>query len=307
MAHELPTYERLIGLIGAGRQTVQFDTRGVGLSQREVSGATAEDIIRDAEAVIDAIGAGRVSMFANGPLGGLALRYAATRPDQVSCLVVFGTLIRIASRSWYEAIIHMARGNWDMAARMIAGGQLRHGHDEASQLARIYLESTSGDIVAAYLENSLDLDFADDVRKISAPTLVIHSREDSMYPFSHAQELAALIKDSRLLPLDGNRSATSLGDMTGRVAKAIDSFLDESPETRAIPHGMGGNGDQRDLRTVLFTDLVGHTEMMSRLGDERGRAVLREHERITREVLAAYGGTEVKSMGDGFMASFGSV
>ena len=61
------------------------------------------------------------------------------------------------------------------------------------------------------------------------------------------------------------------------------------------------------VRTVLFTDLVGHTEMMSRLGDERGRAVLREHERITREVLKANGGTEVKTMGDGFMASFGCV
>ena len=59
--------------------------------------------------------------------------------------------------------------------------------------------------------------------------------------------------------------------------------------------------------TILFTDIVGHTEMMSRLGDERGRKVLREHERITREVLKAHGGTEVKTMGDGFMASFGSV
>ena len=55
------------------------------------------------------------------------------------------------------------------------------------------------------------------------------------------------------------------------------------------------------------TDLVGHTEMMSRLGDERGRAVLREHEAITREVLKQHAGTEVKAMGDGFMASFGSV
>jgi adenylate cyclase len=56
-----------------------------------------------------------------------------------------------------------------------------------------------------------------------------------------------------------------------------------------------------------LTDLVGHTEMMSRLGDERGRAVLRDHENITRNVLKQHGGTEVKTMGDGFMASFGSV
>jgi class 3 adenylate cyclase len=61
------------------------------------------------------------------------------------------------------------------------------------------------------------------------------------------------------------------------------------------------------FRTVLFTDIVGHTEMMQRLGDAKGRDVLREHERITRETLKSHGGAEVKTMGDGFMASFGSV
>ena len=60
------------------------------------------------------------------------------------------------------------------------------------------------------------------------------------------------------------------------------------------------------FRTVLFTDMDGCTAMMRRLGDEKGRAVLREHERITREALKAHGGTEVKTMGDGFMASFSS-
>src|SRR5205823_10895978 len=61
------------------------------------------------------------------------------------------------------------------------------------------------------------------------------------------------------------------------------------------------------LRTVLFTDIVGHTQMMQRLGDARGREVLREHERITRETLKQYGGTEIKTDGDSFMVSFGSV
>ena len=58
---------------------------------------------------------------------------------------------------------------------------------------------------------------------------------------------------------------------------------------------------------MVFTDIVGHTEMMQRLGDAKGRDVLREHERITRETLKQHGGAEVKTMGDGFMASFGSV
>jgi class 3 adenylate cyclase len=58
---------------------------------------------------------------------------------------------------------------------------------------------------------------------------------------------------------------------------------------------------------VLFTDLVGHTEMMQRLGDAKGRDVLRQHEQLTRATLKDHGGHEVKTMGDGFMASFGGV
>jgi len=84
------------------------------------------------------------------------------------------------------------------------------------------------------------------------------------------------------------------------VLDAIDEFLG-GPKTEAR------DSRPAPFRTVLFTDVVGHTEMMRRLGDAKGREVLREHERITREVLKANGGTEVKAMGDGFMASFASV
>jgi class 3 adenylate cyclase len=87
----------------------------------------------------------------------------------------------------------------------------------------------------------------------------------------------------------------------GEVVSQINKFLG-NPELSAPAPGRSNT-----LATVLFTDLVGHSEMMSRLGDERGRDVLREHEAITREVLKVNGGTEVKTMGDGFMASFGSV
>ncbi len=69
---------------------------------------------------------------------------------------------------------------------------------------------------------------------------------------------------------------------------------------------MGKRADPHGLRTILFTDLEAHTEMMSRLGDHKGRAVLRAHEATTREALHAHGGAEIKSLGDGFMASFGS-
>ena len=90
-----------------------------------------------------------------------------------------------------------------------------------------------------------------------------------------------------------------------QALEAIEEFLGGGASVQPPPSST--QTAPAGLRTILFTDLVGHTEMMQRLGDAKGRDVLREHERITREVLAAHDGTEVKTMGDGFMASFGSV
>src|SRR5207247_588902 len=118
------------------------------------------------------------------------------------------------------------------------------------------------------------------------------------------QTLAAGIARAKFVTLPGSTNGWA---GIGPMHDLVNAFLNEDPETRAVTTVSLARAYDSSFRTVLFTDLVGHTEMMSRLGDERGRAVLREHERITREVLKANGGTEVKTMGDGFMASFGSV
>ena len=121
------------------------------------------------------------------------------------------------------------------------------------------------------------------------------------------RELAAAIPDCRMVSIEGNYI-----NQPGRTGRAIREFLapdlqEPSNAMRVTTRSLAQHPGASSLRTVLFTDLVGHTEMMSRLGDEGGRAVLREHERITRDVLKEHGGTEVKTMGDGFMASFSSV
>jgi class 3 adenylate cyclase len=88
----------------------------------------------------------------------------------------------------------------------------------------------------------------------------------------------------------------------GRIAEIhtlLNDFIDDGAAMGRIV--------TRAVQTILFTDLVGHTEMMRRLGDDRGREVLRDHERITRECIKQHGGTEIKADGDGFMVSFGSV
>jgi len=90
----------------------------------------------------------------------------------------------------------------------------------------------------------------------------------------------------------------------GPCGAAIDDFLSGAPQLPMAPPMPPAAASA--FRTILFTDIEGHTAMMQRLGDARGRAVRREHERLTREALRGHGGTEVKTMGDGFAASFGS-
>src|SRR6266545_4001242 len=112
-------------------------------------------------------------------------------------------------------------------------------------------------------------------------------------------ELAAAIPNAQL---EIARRTVGDGPDMADVAPVVYRFLGLAP-----PPGGTLPKDLAQLVAVLFTDLVGHTGMMSRLGDDAGRTVLREHETITRNVLKQHGGTEVKTMGDGFMASFGSV
>jgi class 3 adenylate cyclase len=84
------------------------------------------------------------------------------------------------------------------------------------------------------------------------------------------------------------------------LVRAIGQFLDDGEEASDV------RGEPSAFRTVLFTDVEGSTALTDRLGDAKARELLREHERMVREALKAHGGSEVKALGDGFMASFSS-
>jgi class 3 adenylate cyclase len=140
---------------------------------------------------------------------------------------------------------------------------------------------------------------------IQAPTLVLYrggvrAREDN------ARSFASRIANSRLVVV----REPSIGPFPNESGvNAMLDFLDPDRRLREedyLHDHLDHEHEQGALRVILFSDLEKHTAMMQRLGDEGGRAVLREHEIITREALAAYGGSEVKTMGDSFMASFGS-
>jgi Adenylate cyclase, family 3 (some proteins contain HAMP domain) len=195
----------------------------------------------------------------------------------------------------------MARSNWLMARLLASGLSTGAVNEDVRRGDEAYVsEAIDGETFARLLELAYSLDLTAISEQVNVPALVTHQRDDKVVPLEFAKRLASCLANSRFLSVDGDAAVPWHGGSTQEVLDAVIEFCE-------LPLRRDADRKQSHLRTVLFTDLIGHTEMMSRLGDESGRAVLREHERITREILKQYDGTEVKTMGDGFMASFGSV
>jgi class 3 adenylate cyclase len=194
----------------------------------------------------------------------------------------------------------MLGADWETQTETIAYTLYGWSEGEARRFATLIRESVTAESYQKVVQAINQWDVGDLLPQIQVPTLVMQRRESRLPVLSVARDLAARIPDSRLVLLEGSQPAPYLGD-AGAVLDAIEEFLG-SPKSEP-PARVPGTA----FRAVLFTDIVDHTRMMQQLGDERGRELLREHESLTREVLKAHGGTEVKTMGDGFMASFGSV
>jgi class 3 adenylate cyclase/pimeloyl-ACP methyl ester carboxylesterase len=310
----MPELEDFLRRIGAGRTLVRFDMRGTGLSERRVEDLSLDATVCDLRVVADEAGLERFALWAPGLSGPKAIKYVAQNPGRVSALILYGTFAR--ARDAYtvgaiEAFAALAESNWELFCRTIndLGAARTEAGDAPLRAAEYAAQSADGETIARWIRENEALDVTPCLTDISTRTLVVHRIAHSIYPVALGQALAAAIPGARLVTPPGAIAGYMWGDVKS-IIDPINRFLDEDPETRRLPSA-GTESAVREpsgaLRTVLFTDVAGSTEMMSRLGDERGRDVLREHERITREVLAANGGTEVKTMGDGFMASFGSV
>jgi class 3 adenylate cyclase len=140
----------------------------------------------------------------------------------------------------------------------------------------------------------VDADVRDVLPDVRVPTLVMHAGGDRMIPVAQAHALAARIPGARFVELPG---ADHFHFFTNadRVAAETQELLTGS---------RGGTGGARRLATVLFADIVGSTEHLSRLGDSRWRDVLSNYERLARLTLVRFGGREVDFIGDGVLALF---
>jgi class 3 adenylate cyclase len=128
------------------------------------------------------------------------------------------------------------------------------------------------------------------------PTLILHRDNPNFSPVEHAHYMAERITGSRLVELPGGDALYWVGD-TAPMLDEIEEFIT----------GVRGASDtERLLTTIVFTDIVGSTERAALLGDDRWRDLLDNHDTIVRHELQRFGGREVNTAGDGFVATFSS-
>ncbi|HEY2716192.1 MAG TPA: adenylate/guanylate cyclase domain-containing protein [Solirubrobacterales bacterium] len=282
---------------------VVFDKRGQGLSDRLGRPPTLEDSMDDLRAVMEAAGCERPALLGISEGGPMAALFAATHPEQVSSLVLYGTYARMVEADDYpiglpgEALDRWAgiiRREWGgpVGTELWAPSAVGEPSFEAwwAKLLR-YGTSPAGAIALIDLYRELDVRVA--LPAIEAPTLVVHCRGDRMIPIAQGRYLAEHIAGSRFVELPGRDHLAFTG---------AEPLLDEVEEF--LVGSRGAAGSERALATILFTDLVGSTARAAELGDRRWRQLLERHDAAVRRQLALHRGREVKTVGDGFLATF---
>jgi class 3 adenylate cyclase len=200
-----------------------------------------------------------------------------------------------------RSVAALVRSNWTLGRGTIADIAL--GGNADAEVRRAYIrflaEVTTPETAASYLE--AEWGPGPELGSITCPTLVVATRRRLAGGRTEAsQALAAAIPGARLIATDAvDESAAYYGS----------EFLADdppAPDTNAASEAVPPAQNSGALQTIVFTDIEANTELLQRLGDARWRALLREHETIIRAELAKHGGAEIKTMGDAFMASFGS-
>ncbi len=302
---------------------VMFDKAGNGLSDPIPKVRLLEERAAEIEAVMDAVGFEKPVLFGTSEGGPQAIAFAAKRPERTRALILYGSFpFALAAEDWYNIegdaaelrarVLAELGEDYAPSTKQIARAQeffraVRSAWGSGAtakvmfpsvrsmrQLAMFERMCASPGMVRAVLESNFRIDVRPILPTIAAPTLVIHAREDPV-PVQWGRYLADHIPGARYLEVDGAEHAPWFTE-PDKILAGIEEFLTGSHAAPAQSH--------RALRSVLFTDIVASTERAAAAGDERWRAVLQRFGEITAELTQRFGGTVVKSTGDGHLATF---
>ena len=282
-----------------GGRFVRLDPRGMGMSDRDVDRITIDDWVGDLEAVVDRLELDQFVLGGFGFSGVIAIAYAARHPEHVSRLVLLNSSSRPADAFATPATQSLAAlllRDWEMFSENVGALAFGWGRDQARVFGEYVRACSTQELARRVYAALASMDVTDLLPNLAMPVLVISHDGVKYAPLDLARHLVSDIPDARLVVIEGLMN--DLETIFKHTAEFVMEGREPEPETDQVEPG--------SFRTIFFTDIEGSTELTERLGDAKARDLLREHERITRDALAKHGGAEIKTMGDGFMASFSS-
>jgi class 3 adenylate cyclase/pimeloyl-ACP methyl ester carboxylesterase len=303
---EAPANRRFLERLATFCRLILFDSRGTGLSERVLEAYTLEQEAEDALAVLDAAGSERTAVFTYSVGGLVGAMLAAEQPQRIGALIMYASVSRTSWAPDYHWAMKSEEREALIDSNMAVWGEVNGpamsvfapsmAEDPAlaawfARLQRLAASPTEARIIARAL---VDLDVRPSLAQIRVPTLVMHRPGELVWDVRHSRYLAENIPGARYVELAGIDSFPFVGDSEA-IVEEIEEFLT----------GARGGGElQRALLTVMFTDIVDATARAAEIGDGRWRDLLAHHDEQVREELARYGGKEVKTVGDGFLATF---
>ena len=294
---ESPNEAAFLARLASFSRLILFDKRGTGLSDRVSADQLPilEDRMDDVRAVMDAAGSERAALLGWSEGGPMSVLFAATYPERVTHLVLYGSYARRVSAQPDNgrAFIDLIEREWGTGA-VLGGGRPPADPALRQALARKERQCATPTAAAALVRMAASIDVGDVLQAVSVPTLVMHRSHDANFQVDAGRELAAGIPGARYIELEGEDHMPWLGDSDAIVGE-IEEFL---TGTRQGPRL------ERVLATVLFTDIVGSTRQAVAMGDRQWSELLDRHHALTRAELQRFHGIEIDTTGDGFFATF---
>lgn len=304
LAWEEPSVARFLRRLASFSRLVVFDKRGQGLSDRLGRPPTLEESMDDLRAVMDAAELERPAVFGISEGGPMSLMFAATHPGRVSSLALYGSWARmLKAPDFPQGIRPDSYAEWSAVVREQWGGPVtvelwapsEVGNPEFERWwSRLLRQGTSPSGAGELLDLYREIDVRAVLSALDLPVLILHRADDRMIPVSQARYLAERIRGARYVELPG-KDHLPMGPNQDELLDEVEEFLVGSRRA---------SEPERGLATILFTDIVDSTATTARLGDSGWRDLLERHDAIVRRELAVHRGTEVKTMGDGFLATF---
>jgi len=280
---------------------VRFDPRGAGMSDEHTTETRASiaDLCHDIDAVVNALDLDEFDLAGVVSMGPVVIQYAAEHHESVSRLVLFdtGPVFRDLPAATFvratDAVIELdVLPSFSDVFPSVETDDMHalEGLMRASRYSRPSSRSASS---ADFL--GFDVDHL--MGKVAAKTLVIRSRDSAFSDQEQSRRLVTGINGAQMRIVPGTL-APFIADLDS-VVEALVSFLTSDKYVSSVQ-------TDEELRTVVFTDLVASTEVLSRLGDDEGRAVFRDVESVTSELCVTHRGRLIKNLGDGSLLSFKS-